>query len=189
MRYTSVDVRTEMPCEAPPAGIISDGIKFMFLPLIRCYDCPGKLYMPGPETTVGNFESHLRNREHGERVDERIATAAFRKPNENVLQANRVGDLQSIEMLKHWHNIYPRLTSAQKSSLLDCRMGSREFMAQAAIALKESADHLSRQRERDQAIAEVAMRRKSEQRSRHLARAKVHSDTALKLKADAVLRH
>ncbi|KAI9047895.1 hypothetical protein LZ554_007697 [Drepanopeziza brunnea f. sp. 'monogermtubi'] len=38
--------------------------KYMFLPRIRCNDCPGKLYTPGPERTVGNFEVHLRNRQH-----------------------------------------------------------------------------------------------------------------------------
>ena len=45
----------------------------MYLPRIRCHDCPGKLYSPGPETTVGNFEVHLKNRQHRERVDGRVA--------------------------------------------------------------------------------------------------------------------
>jgi len=44
----------------------------MYLPRIRCHDCPGKLYTPGPEMTVGNFEVHLKNRQHRERVDGRV---------------------------------------------------------------------------------------------------------------------
>ncbi|KAH6712567.1 hypothetical protein BKA61DRAFT_657893 [Leptodontidium sp. MPI-SDFR-AT-0119] len=73
MRYTAVNSATEMPCPAPPPGQTPDGVKWMYLPRIRCHDCPGKLYTPGPETTVGNFEVHLKNRQHRERVDARIA--------------------------------------------------------------------------------------------------------------------
>lgn len=43
-----------------------------YMPRIRCVDCPGKLYTPGPGETVDNFEIHLRNRLHRERVDARI---------------------------------------------------------------------------------------------------------------------
>ncbi|KAG5438994.1 hypothetical protein PCANB_002324 [Pneumocystis canis] len=39
---------------------------------IRCYDCPGKLYIPGPGLTVENFEIHLKNRNHRTRVEERL---------------------------------------------------------------------------------------------------------------------
>jgi len=76
MRYSAVNAATEMPCAAPPAGQPTpEGVKYMYLPRIRCHDCPGKLYTPGPETTVGNFEVHLKNRQHRERVDARIANA------------------------------------------------------------------------------------------------------------------
>lgn len=40
---------------------------------IRCHDCPGRLYNPGPEETFNNFEVHLKNRQHRERVEARIA--------------------------------------------------------------------------------------------------------------------
>ncbi|KAG4414195.1 hypothetical protein IFR04_012682 [Cadophora malorum] len=73
MRYTAVNTATEMPCPAPAPGTSPDDVKWMYLPRIRCHDCPGKLYTPGPETTVGNFEVHLKNRQHRERVDARIA--------------------------------------------------------------------------------------------------------------------
>ncbi|KZS96944.1 hypothetical protein SISNIDRAFT_450717 [Sistotremastrum niveocremeum HHB9708] len=38
---------------------------------IKCQDCPGKLYIPGPEETLGNFEIHLQNRQHKQRVTSR----------------------------------------------------------------------------------------------------------------------
>ncbi|KAF4627612.1 hypothetical protein G7Y89_g10546 [Cudoniella acicularis] len=77
MRYSAVNSTTEMPCPAPPAGQPTpEGIKWMYLPRIRCHDCPGKLYTPGPETTVGNFEVHLKNRQHRERVEARVAAAS-----------------------------------------------------------------------------------------------------------------
>ncbi|KTW25904.1 hypothetical protein T552_03178 [Pneumocystis carinii B80] len=39
---------------------------------IRCNDCPGKLYIPGPSSTVENFEIHLKNRYHRIRVEQRL---------------------------------------------------------------------------------------------------------------------
>jgi hypothetical protein len=74
MRYSAVDTATELPCAAPPAGKPTlEGVKYMYFPRIRCHDCPGKLYTIGPETTVGNFEVHLKNQRHRERVDGRVA--------------------------------------------------------------------------------------------------------------------
>jgi SWI/SNF-related matrix-associated actin-dependent regulator of chromatin subfamily B protein 1 len=73
MRYSAVNTITELPCSAPPAGQPTpENVKYMYLPRIRCHDCPGKLYTPGPEMTVGNFEVHLKNRQHRERVDGRV---------------------------------------------------------------------------------------------------------------------
>ncbi|KUJ19584.1 SNF5-domain-containing protein, partial [Mollisia scopiformis] len=77
MRYSAVNTTTEAPTAQPPAGQpIPDNVKFMYLPRIRCQDCPGKLYTPGPETTVGNFEVHLKNRQHRERVEARVASSS-----------------------------------------------------------------------------------------------------------------
>lgn len=44
---------------------------------IRCNDCPGKLYIPGPALTVENFEIHLKNRVHRSRVEERLRNASL----------------------------------------------------------------------------------------------------------------
>jgi len=76
MRYSAINTTTDAPCPHPPPGPIPDDIKFMFVPRIRCNDCPGKLYTPGPEMTVANFEVHLKNRQHKDRVEARVAAAA-----------------------------------------------------------------------------------------------------------------
>ncbi|KAJ7672593.1 SNF5-domain-containing protein [Mycena polygramma] len=39
---------------------------------IKCLDCPGKLYTPGPGETLSNYEVHLRNRLHRQRVNDRM---------------------------------------------------------------------------------------------------------------------
>lgn len=73
MRHCAVSAVTDQPVALPaPGAPIPPGLKFAYLPRIRCHDCPGKLYTPGPETTVGNFEVHLKNRQHRERVDARV---------------------------------------------------------------------------------------------------------------------
>lgn len=41
---------------------------------VRCLDCPGKVYKPGPDETLQNFEVHLRNRSHRAKVAERLGT-------------------------------------------------------------------------------------------------------------------
>lgn len=75
MRY-SVFNKDEQLVPAPSAGEPMENYKFWYLPRIRCHDCPGKLYTPGPEMTVGNFEVHLKNRFHREKVDQRLAREA-----------------------------------------------------------------------------------------------------------------
>jgi SWI/SNF-related matrix-associated actin-dependent regulator of chromatin subfamily B protein 1 len=74
MRYTPVDIFTDTPLPSsaiPPNAPPPANVKFMYFPRIRCHDCPGKLYTPGPGMTVENFEVHLKNRQHRERVDRR----------------------------------------------------------------------------------------------------------------------
>lgn len=74
MRYTAVSLESDLPV---PMKTNADGkppsdVKLMYYPRIKCLDCPGKLYTPGPETGVNNFEVHLRNRVHREKVDARV---------------------------------------------------------------------------------------------------------------------
>ncbi|KAH8895025.1 SNF5-like protein [Thozetella sp. PMI_491] len=72
MRYSAVDKDTGTPVQIVQGKEAPPNVKFMHLPRIRCHDCPGKLYTPGPEMTVGNFEVHLKNRQHREKVDARV---------------------------------------------------------------------------------------------------------------------
>ncbi|KAJ6589827.1 SNF5-domain-containing protein [Mycena vulgaris] len=44
---------------------------------IRCLDCPGKLYITGPGETLSNYELHLKNRLHRQRVSDRMANSSL----------------------------------------------------------------------------------------------------------------
>lgn len=76
MRYSAVDTETLAPVANPNNLQAGQNIKYQYLPRIRCHDCPGKLYTPGPGMTVDNFEVHLRNRQHKERVEERLTKSS-----------------------------------------------------------------------------------------------------------------
>ena len=73
MRYTAVSTTTDLPITIRPDQPQPEDVKFMYYPRIKCKDCPGKLYTPGPEMGVNNFEVHLRNKLHREKVDHRLA--------------------------------------------------------------------------------------------------------------------
>ncbi|KEI38081.1 uncharacterized protein L969DRAFT_567229 [Mixia osmundae IAM 14324] len=40
---------------------------------LKCLDCPGKLYVPGPGESLANFEVHLKNRVHRLNVGTRVS--------------------------------------------------------------------------------------------------------------------
>jgi len=42
---------------------------------LKCVDCPGKLYTPGPNETLDNFIVHLKNRTHRNNVNKRQSGA------------------------------------------------------------------------------------------------------------------
>jgi SWI/SNF-related matrix-associated actin-dependent regulator of chromatin subfamily B protein 1 len=48
-------------------------IKYQWLPRIKCVDCPGRLYTAVPENPAENFEVHLKNRGHRDKVEARRA--------------------------------------------------------------------------------------------------------------------
>lgn len=75
MRYCAINAETNAPMPMPQGRDIPPGMQFVYLPRIRCLDCPGKLYTPGPNTTLSNFEVHLRNRAHRDRVNARAGHA------------------------------------------------------------------------------------------------------------------
>ncbi|KAK5990235.1 SWI/SNF chromatin-remodeling complex subunit snf5 [Cladobotryum mycophilum] len=73
MKYSYLDPITELPTQIHP---LPDGVKYAWLPRIRCLDCTTKLYTPGPDMTAQKFEAHLRFSGHREKVKERQAAEA-----------------------------------------------------------------------------------------------------------------
>ncbi|KAK5663936.1 hypothetical protein OQA88_148 [Cercophora sp. LCS_1] len=71
MRYCMLDKTTQQALPMKPGAEFPPNVEFAFLPRIRCLDCTGKLYTPGPEETVGNFEVHLKNSRHKQMVQAR----------------------------------------------------------------------------------------------------------------------
>ncbi|ROT35907.1 SNF5-domain-containing protein [Sodiomyces alkalinus F11] len=72
MKHSCINPETEAPVPVPQGQAPPPGHKWMFLPRIRCKDCPGKSYTPGPEMTTGNFERHLNLATHRKNVDTRL---------------------------------------------------------------------------------------------------------------------
>lgn len=72
MRAYMIDVETGSITKGkqPPSvgGTAPAGIKYQYLPRIRCNDCPGKLYTAVPDKVIQDFSVHLRNRVHREMV-------------------------------------------------------------------------------------------------------------------------
>lgn len=74
MRYAVVDIASGKlyPSSVMHEPQLPPNSKPQWLPRIRCNDCPGKLYTPGPGLTVENFEVHLTNKQHRENVERRM---------------------------------------------------------------------------------------------------------------------
>lgn len=88
MRYSAVDMETFAAITNTQNLPPGHKVKYQYLPRIRCHDCPGKLYTPGPGMTVDNFEVHLRNRQHKQNVDERVARTVGAPVNPNLSSAS-----------------------------------------------------------------------------------------------------
>ncbi|GKU13376.1 hypothetical protein FLAG1_00052 [Fusarium langsethiae] len=73
MKYSYLDPVTELPIQGQP---LPDGVKYAWLPRIRCLDCTNKLYTPGPDMTVRKFEAHLEFSGHKNAVAKRVAREA-----------------------------------------------------------------------------------------------------------------
>ena len=72
MRYTAVSTISGLPQPLALNEPVPPDTKFMYYPQIRCLDCPGKSYPPGPGNTVDNFMiDHLGNRLHRKKVEQR----------------------------------------------------------------------------------------------------------------------
>ncbi|KAJ6446383.1 transcription factor Snf5p [Purpureocillium lavendulum] len=71
MKYSYLDPVTELPIQGQP---LPDGVKYAWLPRIRCLDCSTKLYTPGPDMTAQKFETHLKFSGHRDKVAQRLAS-------------------------------------------------------------------------------------------------------------------
>jgi SWI/SNF-related matrix-associated actin-dependent regulator of chromatin subfamily B protein 1 len=70
MKPYPIDPSTDKPVKADEPA--PDNVKYQYLPRIKCNDCPGKVYSAGPQDAPAeNFEVHLKNRVHKEKVDTR----------------------------------------------------------------------------------------------------------------------
>ncbi|KFA63440.1 hypothetical protein S40285_00299 [Stachybotrys chlorohalonatus IBT 40285] len=73
MKYSYLDPTTELPIQGQA---LPEGVKYVWLPRIRCLDCTTKLYTPGPDKTAQKFETHLKFSGHREKVKERLRLEA-----------------------------------------------------------------------------------------------------------------
>ncbi|KAF5641320.1 Snf5 subunit [Fusarium sp. NRRL 52700] len=73
MKYSFLHPVTELPIQGQP---LPEGVKYAWLPRIRCLDCTTKLYTPGPDMTVKKFETHLDFSGHKNAVAKRVAREA-----------------------------------------------------------------------------------------------------------------
>jgi len=64
MRRIAFDAETGQSMPIAQTQITNKEVKWKWSPRIRCHDCPGKLYTPGPEQTVDSFLVHVKNRGH-----------------------------------------------------------------------------------------------------------------------------
>ncbi|KAI9801104.1 MAG: SWI/SNF chromatin-remodeling complex subunit [Piccolia ochrophora] len=81
MRYAPVDTMTGLSVPSTALNQASPpNVNHTWIPRIRCIDCPGKLYTPGPGTTVEGFEVHLKNRNHREKVESRVGPGGSAEP-------------------------------------------------------------------------------------------------------------
>lgn len=72
MKYSYLDPDTELPLQ-PQTQPFPEGVKYAWLPRIRCLDCATKLYTPGPDMTAQKFEAHLKFSGHRAKVNQRLA--------------------------------------------------------------------------------------------------------------------
>jgi SWI/SNF-related matrix-associated actin-dependent regulator of chromatin subfamily B protein 1 len=64
MRYLAHDIETNKVVQQSQVQNSGREVRWEWIPRIRCHDCPGKLYTPGPEQTVESFLVHVKNRGH-----------------------------------------------------------------------------------------------------------------------------
>ena len=72
MRYTAESPLSDLPIIIRHDEPEPQFTKFMYYPMIKCLDCFGRLYPPGPALGATNFELHLKSSLHREKVERRL---------------------------------------------------------------------------------------------------------------------
>jgi SWI/SNF-related matrix-associated actin-dependent regulator of chromatin subfamily B protein 1 len=73
MKWTLLDKTTGAVVRQDRSdGVPPENISYGWVPRIKCNDCPGKQYTAAPDNAADNFEVHLKNRLHQQRVDQRV---------------------------------------------------------------------------------------------------------------------
>jgi len=61
MRHCAIDPKTDVVFSLAKGQKPPPEARYMYLPRIKCLDCPGKSYTAGPGMTATNFRTHLKN--------------------------------------------------------------------------------------------------------------------------------
>ncbi|KAK3380004.1 SNF5-like protein [Lasiosphaeria ovina] len=80
MRYCAMNTKTDTVAAMPRSPDMPPDVEIWWVPRIKCLDCPGKSYTPGPERSTDNFEVHLKNRLHRAQVDNRLESGGRLPP-------------------------------------------------------------------------------------------------------------
>ena len=59
-----------------PGSAAPENHKLQYIPRIKCFDCPGKLYTAEPGCVIEDFRVHLGNRKHKENLERRMEKEA-----------------------------------------------------------------------------------------------------------------
>ena len=140
MRHFAVS--THQPPSLEPKARTLPAIEFQYLPRIRCFDCPGKLYTPGPGMGVENFEVHLQNRAHRDNVERRVSgkniTPVVAEKNEMEMEKHIVADKNS--------NVRERTTRQPDVTVFSERLQAANNNHRLAAGLQSSATTISDER-------------------------------------------
>ena len=131
MRYTPVSTTTDLPISLRSTEPAPPDMKYVYYPRIKCLECPGKLYSPGPGPEARYFEMYLKHKVHREKVYKKLGKtvqlSSSPKPEPNVPGTVRLnGKRMPIKALSATSRDYDD-SGEQKVSPLRDPLGGQEF--------------------------------------------------------------
>ncbi|KAI8454088.1 hypothetical protein BY996DRAFT_7013721 [Phakopsora pachyrhizi] len=118
---------------------------------LKCFDCPGKLYTVGPGESFSNFDVHLKNRQHRQKVDERLNAS------QSSLAAQPVSQQQPLSQSQTQAQQSPS-TNSQSSPQAQSRPQIEPLSQQS---LSQQSPHLTPQSQPQQPRAQPAINHRS----------------------------